>query len=312
MNFVGFELEITAPNVRESAVQHLRNAAHHPLLVLDTCQRLECYGWGLPELDPLRVRVKQAFDSRAAFERLARIAAGLESRIVGELEVIGQVRTAYKMFHETTGRSLAALDRIFQDALALAREARRVSGVDRNLTSLSGLAAHALMERLPPEAPLAVVGSGSLATGVVRSLTKSGKRPVRIASRCPDNAISLAMEVGGFAAGLDELAHLFDGAAGIITATAAPHVLVFPHHLAKARRPLVMVDLGVPADCAPEVQTLPGVTYISLADIEAMAQVNSAERRERGAEAARLIHEGAQAWAHRRQQIHHAASSHGR
>ena len=297
MNFVGFELELTSPGARESAVAGLRCSAQHPLLVIDTCQRLECYGLGLPSLAHLRI--KQSFDSRAAFERLARIAAGLESRIIGELEVIGQVRNAYKQFHETTGRSLTVLDRIFQDALALAREARRESGVDRNLTSLSGLAAHALMDRLPPEAPLAVVGSGSLATGVVRSLTKSGKRPVRIASRCPDNAVSLALEVGGFATGLDELAHLFDGAAGIITATAAPHALVYPQHLAKSQRPLVIVDLGVPADCSPEVQALPEVTYISLADIEAKAQLNSADRIQRGEQAARLIHEGAKAWAAR-------------
>jgi glutamyl-tRNA reductase len=210
MNFVGYQLELTAPHAREAAVNGLRNSAQSPQLVLDTCQRLECFGLGLPAHEHLRVI--RSFDSVAAFERLARIAAGLESRILGELEVIGQVRTAYKQFHETTGRSLTALDRIFQDALALAREARRESEIDRNLTSLSGLAAHALMDRLPPEAPLAVVGSGSLATGVVRSLTKSGKRPVRIASRCPENALSLAMEVDGFAHGLDELTHLFDGA----------------------------------------------------------------------------------------------------
>ena len=300
MNFVGYQLELTAPHAREEAVNGLRNSTQSPQLVLDTCQRLECFGLGLPVHEHLRV--VQTFDSQAAFERLARIAAGLESRIIGELEVIGQVRTAYKQFHETTGRSLTALDRIFQDALALAREARKESGVDRSLTSLSGLAAHALMDRLPPEAPLAVVGSGSLATGVVRSLTKSGKRPVRIASRCPENALTLAMEVDGFALGLDELSHLFDGAAGIITATAAPHALVFPHHLAKAQRPLVIVDLGVPADCTREVQAMPGVTYISLADIETKAQLNSDDRRERGEHAARLIHEGAEAWAARKKQ----------
>lgn len=303
MNFVGYELELTAPHAREAAVTGLRTSPHAPMLVLDTCQRLECYGMALPAIEHLRV--VRSFDSVAAFERLARIAAGLESRILGELEVIGQVRTAYKQFHETTGRSLTALDRIFQDALALAREARRESGIDRNLTSLSGLAAHALMDRLPPEAPLAVVDSGSLATGVVRSLTKSGKRPVRIASRCPENALSLAMEVDGFALGLSELAHLFDGAAGIITATAAPHALVFPQHLEKAQRPLVIVDLGVPPDCCVEVQTMADVTYISLSDIEARAQLNSADRRERGEAAARLIREGAAAWAARRKKTLH-------
>lgn len=302
MNFVACELEVTAPHVREKAVAHLRTIAQPPYLVLDTCQRLECYGVGVPEIEHLRV--KRLYDSREAFERLARIAAGLESRILGELEVIGQVRTAYKQFHETTGRSLTVLDRIFQDALALAREARRESEIDSKLTSLSGLAAHALMDRLPDDAPLAVVGSGSLASSVVRSLTKSGKRPVRIASRCPDNALTLAMEVGAFAAGLDELAHLFEDAAGIITATAAPHPLVFTHHLEKARRPLVIVDLGVPPDCGAEIRAMPGVTYLSLSDIESQAQVNSDERKARAEVAARLIHEGAEAWVARKRSHH--------
>lgn len=61
----------------------------------------------------------------------------------------------------------------------------------------------------------------------------------------------------------------------------------------------------MPSDCCPEVQTLPDVTYISLSDIEAKAQLNSADRRERGEEAARLIREGAAAWAARRQKTHH-------
>lgn len=295
MNFVACELEVTAPHVRERAVAHLRAIAQPPYLVLDTCQRLECFGVGIPEFE--HVRVRRLYDQREAFARLARIAAGLESRILGELEVIGQVRSAYKLFHENTGQTLTVLDRVFQDALALAREARRESGIDSKLTSLGGLAAHALMDHLPDDAPLAVVGSGSLASGVVRSLTKSGKRPVRIASRCPDNALSLAVEVGAFSTGLDELAHLFEDAAGIITATAAPHPLVFPHHLEKARRPLLIVDMGVPADCVEEVRHLQGVKYLSLHDIEAMAQVNSDERKARAEVAAQLIHEGAEAWA---------------
>ena len=297
MQFVGCQLEVVAAHERESAVNALRQFSQPPLLVLDTCQRLECFGFQIPAFDS--VRVVQEWNTREAFERLARIAAGLESRILGELEVIGQVRTAYRLFHESGGRSLSTLDRVFQDVLSLAREARRKSGIDQNLTSLSGLASRELLDRVSADAPLAVVGSGSLAGSVARYLTKRGSQPVRVASRCPENALSLAMEIGGFGSGLDELAHLFRGAAGIVTATAAPHALVYAHHLQDAARPLVIVDLGVPADCSPEVAALPGVTYIKLADIEAKAQINSEERRQRALVAARLIKDGAQAWSPR-------------
>lgn len=304
MRFVGCQLELNAPHERERAVEALRRSASHPLLVLDTCQRLEAFGLGLPPIDS--VLVARQWEDREAFERLARIAAGLESRILGELEVIGQVRSAYHHFRAAGGRAATGLDRIFQDALALAREARRESGIDRNQTSLSGLASRELLDRAPAGAPLAVVGSGSVAGGVARHLTKRGKRPVRVASRCPENALSLALEIGGFGTGLDELAGLFEGAAGIVTATAAPHPLVYPHHLAGAARPLVIVDLGVPADCSPEVAALPGVTYIPLAAIEAKAQINTEDRRRRADAAAALIREGARAWADRPRQGAHA------
>ncbi len=296
MNFVACQIEVCVPHERERVVSALRRAGG-PLLVLDTCQRLETFGFDIPAADS--TALLRTWRAREAFERLARIAAGLESRILGELEVIGQVRSAYKVFRENGGADHSALDRIFQDAIALAREARRDSGIDRNLTSLSGLAARALIERVPAHAHLAVVGSGSLAQSTARYLTKRGERPLRVASRCPDNALSLAMEVGGFASGLDELSHLFKEVGGIVTATAAPHPLVYPHHLERAARPLVIVDLGVPADCHADVRALDGVTYIGLREIEAKAQINSDERRQRAEVAARLIHDGALAWSPR-------------
>jgi glutamyl-tRNA reductase len=292
MNFVGCQLEPDAP-ARPSIVERLRRSPS-PLLVLDTCQRLETFGFDIPSIDA--ACLVRTWNDREAFERLARIAAGLESRILGELEVIGQVRAAYRHFRENGGARASALDRIFQDAIALAREARRESGIDRNLTSLSGLAARTLLDRVSEGTHLAVVGAGSLAAATARYLTKRGNCPLRIASRCPQNAVSLAVKLGGFGAGLDELAHLFHGVGGIVSATAAPHPLVYPHHLAEAARPLVIVDLGVPPDCHPDVASLPGVTYIGLADIEAQAQINTDDRRRRAEIAARLIRDGAQAW----------------
>jgi len=295
MQLLGCQIELLHPTEREHVVHRLTAEQDSPLLVLDTCQRLESFGLGSPELPHLRVT--QQWEDGEAFERLARIAAGLESRILGELEVLGQVRRAYRQF-QTVAPGARRLDRIFQDAIALGRKARRASGIDRNLTSLGALAAREMIECVPPGAPLAVVGSGSLAGSVARYLGKRGNSPVRVTSRCPDNAVSLALEIGGFGAGLDDMSHLFQDVAGIITATAAPHPVVYPHHLLQATRPLRIYDLGVPPDCSAEVRQLPGVTYIGLNIIEARAQVNSEERIERAAVAARIIRDGATAWAH--------------
>jgi glutamyl-tRNA reductase len=295
MQFIGCQFELATPHDREGVIRSLRRGSSSPLLLLNTCQRLEAFGFSIPDLGS--VRAARCWKEQDAFERLARIAAGLESRILGELEVLGQVRAAYKDFHFSSGASHTELDRVFQDALSLAREARRESGIDKNQTSLSALAAREIMSRIPATDSVAVVGSGSLAGSVARYLTKRGKHPVRVSSRCPENALTLAMEVGGFGAGLDQLAHLLAGVSGIITATAAPHPVVYAHHLHASSRPLVIVDLGVPPDVSPEVRAMDGITYIPLADIEAKAQINSDERRARAEVAARIIRDGARAWA---------------
>lgn len=296
-NLQAFELEAADPIARHIAVGTMRTAMP-PMLILNTCQRLECWGFGEPAARGINVR--NQFASAQAFERLARIAAGLESRILGELEILGQVRTSYKQFREDGGSTHARLDRIFQDALALARKARRESGIDQNLTSLGALASCQLMSRVPPTAPVAVVGSGSVAASVARYLSKRGEYPVRVSSRCPENAMQLALECGGFGAGLDQLSHLLDGVEGIITATAAPHAVIYDHHLEGAKKPLTIIDLGVPADCAPEVQKMDGVTYIPLIEVEERAQLNSDERRQRAELAGRIIRDGALAWAAKR------------
>lgn len=295
MNFAAYELEIATPHDRERLIGELTRDPASPRLILSTCQRLECFGFTIPTIDSIAVR--NQWMNAEAFERLARIAAGLESRILGELEVLGQVRTAYKQFRETGGASQSRLDRIFQDVLSLAREARRDSGIDKNLTSLGALAAREILDRMPDTTAAAVVGSGSLAGSVARYLTKRGRCTVRVMSRCPENALTLAMEIGGFGAGLDDLAPLLNGVSAIVTATAAPHPLVYSHHLEGTAKPLVIVDLGVPPDCSPDVAALPDVTYVSLAQIEEKAQINSEDRRKAAAIAATIIKDGAIAWA---------------
>jgi glutamyl-tRNA reductase len=96
------------------------------------------------------------------------------------------------------------------------------------------------------------------------------------------------------------MAHLFRDVVGIITATAAPHPLVYARHIEGARKPLTIIDLGVPSDCEEAVTQLDHVCYMSLQDIEARAQTNLEERRCRARTAARIIHDGALAWAAKR------------
>jgi len=282
-------LEIPDPVWRERIAKTLRSQRVSPLLVLNTCQRLETYGW--EPANPLPVGIKVTpIEEGEAVRRLARIAAGLESRVLGELEVLGQVRQAYKDFHAQFGKDETRLDRMFQQALALARKARRESGIDSNLTGLAGLTARRIMDTVPDETPVAVVGSGSLAKSVARYLGKRSNLPVHVSSRCPENAMKLAMEVGGFASGLDELVPVLSKVDVVVSATAAPHPLIYNRHLAPTSgKKKLVIDLGEPPDCAIEVQERDDVEYVGLIEIESHAQTNTRERMDRATLAEKII-----------------------
>jgi glutamyl-tRNA reductase len=288
-DLIGCSWQAPDPITRAQAVQRLHAQPSPPLLVLDTCQRLETYGFVKPDLPELNL--VESWNESEAIERLARIAAGLDSRILGELEILGQVRQAYQKFREAGGGAFTRLDRLFQQSLSIARRARKDSGIDANLTSLGALAARELIDVLPEGSPVAVVGSGEVASAVARYLGKRGKLPIRVASRCPENAMTLALQVNGFHSGLDRLDSLLDGVTGIITATAAPHPVVYRQHLDRATKPLRVIDLGEPADCAPCVRNCEFVQYKGLLDVEARAQGNAEERRHRSLRAEAIIRE---------------------
>ena len=293
MQLTATELEIESYIDRQKAVNDLERTAQSSSLILDTCQRLEIFTL-TPKSSPSPKKLPQGAE---AFERLARIATGLESRILGELEILGQVRNAYKAFQGVGESRDMKLDRMIQDALGLARKARRESGIDKNLRSLSSLAAQILLNAVPTGEPIAVIGSGSIAANAAKYLYKRDQYPIRIASRCPDRAAQLAMKIGGFSTAMDGLLDALKDVAGIVCATAAPHPVIFPHHLEVTQRPLHIVDLSVPPDCNEDVPTLKKTTYISLEQVEKRAQVNTCERAEAAKVAAHIIRDGVQHWA---------------
>ena len=287
-SLIACALDIPDPILREETACRLRTEHTSPLLVLNTCQRLETFGRHMFAHSVSEGACRRT-DEQDLVRRLARIAAGLESRILGELEILGQVRDAYKHFNGKFGKDDPKLDRLFQDALALARKARRESGIDCNLTGLAALTARRVIESVPEHSPVTIVGSGSLAKGVARYLGKRSKLPVHVSSRCPENAMRLAMEVGGFSSGLDDLVPMLRDARVIVTATAAPHPLIFNHHVPPRAEGRLILDLGEPPDCAEEVRVRDDLEYVGLLEIESQAQTNTEERRARAKIAAAVI-----------------------
>lgn len=292
MQLIGCELRVLDPQQREQTVAALgTDRPDSPLLVLNTCQRLECYGWREPV--SAGVAVVRRWHGAAAIERLARIASGLECRVLGELEVLGQVRTAYRKFRERRGSGHADLDRLFQDVLALARRARRLSKIDQDLVSLGALAARELLARVPAAAPIAIVGTGSLASSVAHHLAEQGRTDLRVIGRRIENAVRLAHDVNGRGGGLTELPDLLAGAAGIFTATAAPGAVIHVADLEQTAPPLTIVDLGEPPDCEPAIIGSAHCRYVGLLEVESRVRANVELRQERAQLAAQIVHAGA-------------------
>jgi len=292
MLLIGCELRVLDPQQREQAVAGLQSERpDSPLLVLNTCQRLECYGWREPESSSIAIH--RRWHGAAAVERLARIASGLECRVLGELDVLGQVRNAYRKFRDRRGDRHADLDRLFQDVLTLARRARRNSKIDQDLVSLGALATRELVARVPIGAPIAIVGTGSLASSVAHHLAELGCGDLRLIGRRVDNALRLAGEVNGRGGGLDAMRELLTDVAGIFTATAAPAAVIHAADLERTAQPLTIVDLGEPPDCEPAVTLSPRCTYVGLLEVESRVRANVELRLQRAQLAAQIVHEGA-------------------
>lgn len=220
-----------------------------------------------------------------AIRHLFRVASGLESMIVGEPEIAGQVRTALKLAEEH-GSIGPSLRRLFSDALSIAGKVRQESGVSREPVSVSTTAVK-LAERsiggLADRTAL-VIGAGAVGRAVARTLADLGARQIMVASRRIESAQAVAALVNGEAMSLDALPDGLAGADLVVSATAAPSVIVSVDMVRGAleHRPdgrVLLVDVAVPRDIDPAIRDLPGCTVFDVDDLAAARETSLSARR---------------------------------
>jgi glutamyl-tRNA reductase len=256
-------------------------------IVLATCNRVEVFAevdrfhGGITEVS--RVLARQA---GAAVEELSpyvtvhyedqavahlfTVAAGLDSMVVGETQVLGQLRAAYALAQEegTVGR---ALHPVAQRALRVGKRVHTETGIDKAGASLVSVAlerTEARIGRLEGR-PVLVVGAGSMGALAATTLARRGA-VVTVSSRTPASAARLATAVGGRSAGLDRMTEEIAAADVLVTCTGASGLVVGTETVSAAMagrigRPLVVVDLALPRDVDPGVVALPGVHVVDLA-----------------------------------------------
>jgi glutamyl-tRNA reductase len=260
-------------------------------VILSTCNRTEVYvvaelfhgaygdvrdllceigDLGVDELTP---HLYSQHDT-AAVRHLFEVAAGLDSAVLGESEILGQVRSAWDVAQQH-GASRSTLNQLFRKALATGKRARHETGIARGTASIS----HAAVEMITDEVGdlagrrVLVVGAGSMGEGVAVALHRAGGAEILVANRTPDRGTSLAERVNGIAVGFDRLSEAVAAADVIVVGTGADEAVLTETLVAEARasrattRPLHIVDIGVPRNVDPAVGELAGVTLADLDDL---------------------------------------------
>jgi glutamyl-tRNA reductase len=295
------------------ALRELTQAAGiHEAAAISTCNRTELY---LIVSDPvdaestaLGVLTRQAeirptellghlysLRSTEAARHLMRVTAGLDSLIVGEAEIQGQVRRAYELAL-VEGVAGPILNRIFRAALTAGGRVRQETGVSEKGVSIPSVAVELARRALGDLAGRRVlmVGAGATAELVARALVARGIETVFVANRHYDRAIGLAQRFDGTAARLEELPLEMERADVVVSATNSPHHVVERDGLEavmleRGGRPLLLIDIAVPRDIEPDCREVPRVTVYDIDDIQQIVERNTGGREAEAARAELII-----------------------
>ena len=219
-----------------------------------------------------------------AARHLFRVTAGLDSMIVGEAEIQGQIKRAYELAL-VEGATGPILNRLFRGALAAGKRARSETAVGEKGVSIPSVAVELAQHSLGdlPSRRVLLVGAGETSELTARALAARGAQAIFIANRRHNRAISLAERFGGSAVRIDELPAQLEHADIVVSTTDSPHHLIERAELEQVMRgredrPLLLIDLAVPRDIDPETRELRGVSLHDVDDVQAIVERNASGR----------------------------------
>lgn len=267
--------------------------------VLSTCNRVECYIAGsVPAaavltllaqrqgIDPTELVIATTRTGAEGVRHAFRVASGLDSLVLGEDQILRQVKDAYELARKH-GATAQHLNGLFQRALAVAKEVRTTTGIARHKLSVASvavdLAKHVLGDLA--SAKVLVVGAGEIAELVLTYLKSAGVHQVTVVNRNRERAAALAERLGGEVADWSALGSALASHDVVVSSTAAPHPVIGAALVAAAvrrrRQPLVLIDLAVPRDIEPAAANQGDVYLYNIDDLE---RVVAGHREQRSAE----------------------------
>jgi glutamyl-tRNA reductase len=277
-------------------------------MVLSTCNRVELFtsanqGSDLRDFlrlyfgvspDSLNSHIYE-FNQREAVRHVFRVASSLDSMIVGEPQILGQVKEAYALARGL-GAVHSALDILLSRAFAVAKRVRTETAIGSSSVSISSVAVQ-LAEKIfgsLKDRTIYVVGAGKMAELAVRHLMAHGIAKIIFSNRTHERAMQLAHVFGGHAVPFEELQQTADQADIVLTSTGSQEFLFRREHgerlLSRRRnRPMFFIDISVPRNVDPEMNRLDGVFVYDIDDLQSVAAGNSAERQKEAERAEEII-----------------------
>lgn len=287
-------------------------------VILSTCNRVEIYAAtpletraacaALEEIflrsqgisDPLEADFYRLGEPQS-LEHLFRVACGLDSMVLGETEILGQLKKAYDLAlqNQHTGR---ALNKAFQKAFNVAKQIRTETNIQRGSVSVGSVAVD-LAEKIfnsLAQRQVMVIGAGDTSEKTARALLSRGAHSIIVANRSSERAAALAAELGGRAVHFDTWSAEFQSIDIVISSTAAPHHILDcaklePLMKQRKNQPLLLIDIAVPRDIDPEVNLLENVYLYNIDDLQAIADSSLKQRQEEIARCQLIIAEKARA-----------------
>ena len=302
-----------------AALQSLRQSAlAQEAVILSTCNRVEIYavttadpGQGFAALREFLVNSHDhaepltdelyALSEPQSIQHLFRVACGLDSMVLGETEILGQLKKAYDLALRN-GHTGGRLNKVFQRAFNVAKQIRTETNIQRGSVSVGSVAvelAEKIFNKLA-ERTVMLLGAGDTSEKTARALLSRGARSIVVSNRSHEKAVALALELGGRALRFEDWAEGFANIDIVISSTSAPHYILDRAKLGplmKLRRnqPLLLIDIAVPRDIEPEVNFLENVFLYNIDDLQAIADGYLKQRQKEVARCEKIICEKAAA-----------------
>jgi len=291
-----------------------READADEAVLLSTCNRVEVYARGreaAPEPDRIAKALAglrelppedfmphlYSYTSKDAVRHLCSVACGMDSMVLGETQILGQVREAY-LTAASHGKVGGFFNNLFQAVFHLAGRVHTETGISREKVSVGSVAvdlAKSIFDDFAGKSVL-VIGAGDMGKLTLSHLAEKGLGAVIVANRTYEQAVELAARYGGRAVRFDEIIENLKQADIVIGSSAAPHVLIRQEQVREVMkdrpgRPIFLIDIAVPRDIDPEVAKIDNVHLYDIDDLRKVVDANAGARRRELAKCIEMVDE---------------------